>query len=806
MNLGELTVYLRANTKDLQIGLSRAQKHIRTFTGKMQAALGMHMRDLQRWGRQAAIVGAAVTASVVAIVKPHGAFDQAMRQATAVSEITSKQFEKMGNMALEQSVRLNKAATETTKAFYFLGSAGLAATEQMQAFVPVAVMSKAAVIGMGEAADMLVGTMKGFKIPFTETGRVTDVLTEAVTSANMNFSQLGESLKMVSGIARGAHNTLEQTVAMIATMADVNIRGTRSGMMLRRAILNLQAPTSQIRQILNQYNIELYDAEGRMKPMIRVLGELGEALKGTGEEQRNAAFSALFGARAQAGMLAIFDRGIEAVKEYTKALEESGGATEKVAKKQMKALNEQIGKVGKAFTVLMINIGRTVAPALRNLADGVMDIVTGMRDWVDAHPELTAAITLTTGTLGVMVAAMGTALMVATGLAISVQMLGVQMAIATGGLSLLAGAIAVVIAQGLKWKGELRRLQDEIEQTKEEMDAARESWKDWMETLTKHPIAKGWLNEMEKIEGELARIQKDLAIVAEGGMEEILELQKKYREFLPKSGFVGEYRKLLKEMLELEKGGFEYYLEETQKAVGKFIAYMKDKQHEVPKDQRAAMATWVDITKGGFSDVEKEFHDKFHPRVTEGWSKMTVFMRDQWADAVRSIRDTLADALTDSIMDFKNWRDIVKGLLEDVARILIQKQISEPLAIGLMGAVGRAWPGKAEGVPTAHLGGVVGQLPANRSVPSWVFAKAPKLHSGLMPDEVPAILQRGETVLPKGAAPAVTNEIHLHNETGRPMKATEQRTRFDGRKYVTEIIMRDAQENGPIVRMMRDIR
>jgi len=54
-----------------------------------------------------------------------------------------------------------------------------------------------------------------------------------------------------------------------------------------------------------------------------------------------------------------------------------------------------------------------------------------------------------------------------------------------------------------------------------------------------------------------------------------------------------------------------------------------------------------------------------------------------------------------------------------------------------------------------HSGGVVGRGGRSRGVPSSVFAGAPRMHNGgvagLRPDEVPAILQRGETVLPKGA-------------------------------------------------------
>ena len=52
----------------------------------------------------------------------------------------------------------------------------------------------------------------------------------------------------------------------------------------------------------------------------------------------------------------------------------------------------------------------------------------------------------------------------------------------------------------------------------------------------------------------------------------------------------------------------------------------------------------------------------------------------------------------------------------------------------------------------AHSGGVIGvsALP-QRQVPAMAFAGAPRMHAGgmvgLQPDEVPAILQRGERVL-----------------------------------------------------------
>lgn len=75
---------------------------------------------------------------------------------------------------------------------------------------------------------------------------------------------------------------------------------------------------------------------------------------------------------------------------------------------------------------------------------------------------------------------------------------------------------------------------------------------------------------------------------------------------------------------------------------------------------------------------------------------------------------------------------------------------------GLFGGGGGAASGAVdiwEGI-VAHAGGVVGQSTfPTRMIPASMFANAPRLHSGGMvgPGEVPAILQKGEQVIPRGS-------------------------------------------------------
>jgi hypothetical protein len=92
--------------------------------------------------------------------------------------------------------------------------------------------------------------------------------------------------------------------------------------------------------------------------------------------------------------------------------------------------------------------------------------------------------------------------------------------------------------------------------------------------------------------------------------------------------------------------------------------------------------------------------------------------------------------------------------------------------------------------------------------------------SSLMRDRVPAMLEPGEFVLRKQSArkigmPALQSmnatgsaggagnvSINVVNE-GSPKQAEASQPRFDGEKYVVDVIMRDIANNGPIRRSLR---
>jgi hypothetical protein len=97
----------------------------------------------------------------------------------------------------------------------------------------------------------------------------------------------------------------------------------------------------------------------------------------------------------------------------------------------------------------------------------------------------------------------------------------------------------------------------------------------------------------------------------------------------------------------------------------------------------------------------------------------------------------------------------VTSILADLAKLAARKFILGPIASALDGVLGSLGGGRLFGGLTGaavhHAGGLVGGTTPMRAVPIMAFAGAPRMHAGgfagLRPDEVPAILQKGERVL-----------------------------------------------------------
>lgn len=211
--------------------------------------------------------------------------------------------------------------------------------------------------------------------------------------------------------------------------------------------------------------------------------------------------------------------------------------------------------------------------------------------------------------------------------------------------------------------------------------------------------------------------------------------------------------------------------------------------------------------------------------LERGWIKYSEAATDQ-AAIVEGFFNKSMMAMEDSLVGFLNtgkfnFQQFAASIVADIQRIIVRQMIANALAAAIGGAGGGgsifASLGQALGIASAatgsgagssvgvvgtdptmsfsgsvgsssmaswgayHAGGIVGIDPASpRDLPADWLERAPRFHRGayLRPDEVPAVLQRGEAVLTPAQQRAIGGNVivNITNNTSARISATERKT------------------------------
>lgn len=204
------------------------------------------------------------------------------------------------------------------------------------------------------------------------------------------------------------------------------------------------------------------------------------------------------------------------------------------------------------------------------------------------------------------------------------------------------------------------------------------------------------------------------------------------------------------------------------------------------------------------------FWDGFNFAAKEAARNMETAAQ-QGADAfsdLKSIVDNTGKDVAASFMDMaisgkSSFADMIESMISKLGELVLYQLAIKPLFDWASGSITSGISGLF--APKAHSGWNVGSEspPGKAFVNPAVFVGAPRLHSGLAPDEFPAILQSGEQVIPRGGSrqPVATPQITINNQTGTPIKA--ENIKFDGKQWVLNIIAEDFSKGGSIWKMIR---
>lgn len=279
-----------------------------------------------------------------------------------------------------------------------------------------------------------------------------------------------------------------------------------------------------------------------------------------------------------------------------------------------------------------------------------------------------------------------------------------------------------------------------------------------------------------------------------------------------------------KDRLAAIKRGEEIIRQDNERAK-KFEKYLTDLETEnellgVSEKQRRLQNALLDAQekKGtALTEIERQ-RVEAAMQVGEAYRQQQA-LADELEGAFERAFDRIGNAVTTMFVEGKaaalEWRNVVGGVLSELAQEFIKLAALNPLKnalfgtnyatlggfdfFGLFGGGGSPGYGgldygsyAASGIgyvgPSAfHTGGIVGKdtgLP--RVVANDVFTRAPRFHSGLMPDEFPAILQKGEGVFTQAQMKALGGGgVTIIDQRGANAPPIEQSRDQSGRLVLT---------------------
>lgn len=409
--------------------------------GRISSSYAQLMNDMNQWNR-------AVTQSAGAAFDYGTQLVGGMYEAYKHSAEVSNQIfmtSKIAGATAEQSKRLMEVAQQinmqTPLTNYdiasgerYLAMAGNSAEAIESMIGPAAQLASIFEMqlgGKGGVADMMTNIMATFGIASKDASKVADILGVATTSANINLTDLAQSLQYSGATFRNAGIDLQTAAAAIGVLGDQGIQASSAGTalanMIRYLTLSITGQKAKGAKMLEAMGIskdELVDSYGNLKDLGTLMSVLAEKMGKLSGTAREAAMYNIFGVRGQRAASGLFQaiwNGSDKMQAIIDKENASAGWTDKITKERMNTPQGMIDAFNASIDNLKVGFGQAMTvfspliTGIAKLANWIAEIsTTGIGGFVlklitsaTIVTTLISGFSLIRGTLRMVVTMMG---------------------------------------------------------------------------------------------------------------------------------------------------------------------------------------------------------------------------------------------------------------------------------------------------------------------------------------------------------------------------------------------------------------
>ena len=343
-------------------------------------------------------------------VKTAADFESSMSQLSAALDKPMDQMGKMEDLADQVGKSTVYSAKDAADAMVMLAKSGFSEAE-IQAGALTSTMDLAAAGGMdlASSATLVSTSLKTFGLEADQAGRVADSLSGAASSSSAEVLDLSDALAMAGQAASMNGQSIETTAGVLAAFADNGLKGSDAGTSLKTMLMRLSAPTAKAQQTMDALGMSFYDAQGNMKSLEGVAGQLRTNMSDLTQKQRAAALTTMFGADAIRAANILYREGAKGLRKYIDAASTQGNAQERAAK-QLGPMATALESLSGSLETARKELGQALAPIVMRVADLLGALIDKFTDLPDGVKTAVAVVGVALASLGPLLVGLGIAI------------------------------------------------------------------------------------------------------------------------------------------------------------------------------------------------------------------------------------------------------------------------------------------------------------------------------------------------------------------------------------------------------------
>lgn len=348
--------FLDTKLKGVDKTVGQSQRNVGNYGSAMSKVGGVLKGFVGALGITAGIAG--LSRVLTSAIKTAKDFEQGNANLASVLGTTKENITILTDDAKRLGAATSFSASQVSELQTEFAKLGFNEQEILNATEATLDLAAATGSGLGEAAAVAGATLGGFGLDASETGRVADVMAKSFSTSALDLEKFKEAMKGAAPAAKAVGINVETTTALLGTLANAGISGSKAGNNLKTSFINLNAAGLTLEEGLEK----VANSEDK----------LGTAAK-------------LVGKNAAASFLVLAD-GVDVTKELEKGLNNAGGAAKKMADEQLNTLEGKTKILASAWDGLVLSL-LSGDGAFSSISKGLIDAATSMLGFVTASED-----------------------------------------------------------------------------------------------------------------------------------------------------------------------------------------------------------------------------------------------------------------------------------------------------------------------------------------------------------------------------------------------------------------------------------